>query len=210
MIFIYSGEFGSITHCSSRNFCAGVASATNATAFGAGANAGLANSVALGAGSVASGASSTAGNAALGVTYNAGAVTPGSGNVVSVGAPGAERQIQNVAAGAITATSTDAVNGSQLYSLATGVNALASQVNKDRIDADRGIAAAMAMAGAPMPSAPGKVSWSALTADYKGQAAFGASIAYRFDTKAPIAFTAGAALGDGNDFGIRAGLQGEF
>ena len=35
--------------------------------------------------------------------------------VVTVGAPGAERRIQNVGAGLINATSTDAINGSQLY-----------------------------------------------------------------------------------------------
>ena len=40
------------------------------------------------------------------------------GNIVSVGATGAERQIKNVAAGEVTATSTDAINGSQLYSVA--------------------------------------------------------------------------------------------
>ena len=40
------------------------------------------------------------------------------GNIVSVGAAGAERQIKNVAAGEVTATSTDAINGSQLYYVA--------------------------------------------------------------------------------------------
>ena len=40
------------------------------------------------------------------------------GSIVSVGAASAERQIKNVAAGAVTATSTDAVNGSQLYKTA--------------------------------------------------------------------------------------------
>ena len=40
------------------------------------------------------------------------------GSIVSVGANGAERQIKNVAAGAVTATSTDAINGSQLYKTA--------------------------------------------------------------------------------------------
>ena len=40
------------------------------------------------------------------------------GSIVSVGATGAERQIKNVAAGAVTATSTDAINGSQLYKTA--------------------------------------------------------------------------------------------
>ncbi|MGN6833626.1 YadA family autotransporter adhesin, partial [Neisseria sp. P0017.S007] len=36
---------------------------------------------------------------------------------VSVGSAGNERQIHNVAAGRISATSTDAVNGSQLYTV---------------------------------------------------------------------------------------------
>lgn len=40
------------------------------------------------------------------------------GNIVSIGAAGAERQIKNVAAGEVTATSTDAINGSQLYYVA--------------------------------------------------------------------------------------------
>lgn len=48
--------------------------------------------------------------------------------VVSVGAIGAERQIVNVAPGAITATSTDAINGSQLYSVVSTVNALSGNV----------------------------------------------------------------------------------
>ena len=42
--------------------------------------------------------------------------------VVSVGALGAERQIVNVAAGKISATSTDAINGSQLYAVAAAIN----------------------------------------------------------------------------------------
>ena len=40
---------------------------------------------------------------------------------VSVGDVGKERQIVNVAAGAISATSTDAINGSQLYAVATRI-----------------------------------------------------------------------------------------
>lgn len=39
---------------------------------------------------------------------------------LSIGASGKERRIQNVAAGLISATSTDAVNGSQIYALAQG------------------------------------------------------------------------------------------
>ena len=49
------------------------------------------------------------------------------GAVVSVGKAGSERQIKNVAAGQITKTSTDAINGSQLYSVA---DALSTKINK--------------------------------------------------------------------------------
>src|SRR6185437_15148579 len=46
-------------------------------------------------------------------------------SVVSVGTAGNERQITNVAAGQLSATSTDAVNGSQLYA----VDVLATETN---------------------------------------------------------------------------------
>lgn len=55
-----------------------------------------------------------------GITYSGFAgntSTIGDGSVVSVGSSGAERQIKNVAAGEISATSTDAINGSQLYAV---------------------------------------------------------------------------------------------
>ena len=39
------------------------------------------------------------------------------GHYVSIGQKGSERQIKNLAAGAVTPTSTDAINGSQLYAL---------------------------------------------------------------------------------------------
>jgi autotransporter adhesin len=63
----------------------------------------------------------TVGNSAGGtITYSGFAGT--ASGVASVGAAGAERQIINVAPGAITSTSTDAINGSQLYSVANGLD----------------------------------------------------------------------------------------
>ena len=54
---------------------------------------------------------------------------------VSVGKEGSERTITNVAAGRITAESTDAINGSQLYSVATkvGDNVKAIETLKDDV-----------------------------------------------------------------------------
>ncbi|EDJ4628565.1 hypothetical protein GE706_22390 [Salmonella enterica] len=52
--------------------------------------------------------------------------TPAVGDVVSMGATGKERQIQNVAAGQISAASTDAINGSQLYATSTRLGNIAN------------------------------------------------------------------------------------
>ena len=50
-----------------------------------------------------------------GTSYTYAGSTPA--GVITVGSAGSERRIQNVAAGLVSATSTDAVNGSQLYAL---------------------------------------------------------------------------------------------
>jgi autotransporter adhesin len=61
-----------------------------------------------------------------GQTYNfAGAAPVGT---VSVGNAGAERTITNVAAGRISATSTDAINGSQLYATNQSIEDLSDQI----------------------------------------------------------------------------------
>ncbi|RVI07174.1 calcium-binding protein, partial [Sinorhizobium meliloti] len=89
------------------------AGAAGAVAFGDAAVANNADDVALGSGSVTAAAVGTASTVIGGTTYNFAGTTPAS--TVSVGAAGAERTITNVAAGRISDTSTDAVNGSQLY-----------------------------------------------------------------------------------------------
>lgn len=98
-----------------------MASNLGGTALGEGAMATNAADVALGFGSVTA-APHTGVFDLTGGT--ASAISPAS--VVSVGVPGAERQIQNVAAGVLSATSTDAVNGSQLYSVAMATNTMGS------------------------------------------------------------------------------------
>jgi trimeric autotransporter adhesin len=100
------------------------ASAANSAALGNGATASTANSVALGHGSTTAAAIATPGVALNGTNYTfAGAAPTG---VVSVGSAGNERQIQNVAAGQISATSTDAINGSELFATNQAVTSLAN------------------------------------------------------------------------------------
>ncbi|VWC36199.1 hemagluttinin domain-containing protein [Burkholderia lata] len=103
------------------------AGAAGSLAFGSNAIANNVNDVALGSGSVTSTANPTSNVAIGGVTYAFAGNSPTS--VVSVGAPGAERQITNVAAGRISATSTDAVNGSQLNATNMAVNSLSTSTS---------------------------------------------------------------------------------
>lgn len=122
------------------------ATAENAIAVGTSSNVSGANSVALGANitklttanSVVLGASSTEVVGTTGASHAVQAVNDATvrtiagpnftysgfvgkpadaGHYVSIGQTGKERQIKNLAAGAVTPTSTDAINGSQLYAL---------------------------------------------------------------------------------------------
>ena len=102
------------------------ASAANSTALGQGAVAATGNSVALGTASATTAAVASAGATIRGTTYAfAGAAPVGT---VSVGSAGNERQIQNVAAGQLSAASTDAINGSQLYATNSAINNLTNVV----------------------------------------------------------------------------------
>ena len=92
---------------------AGVAIGTNAKANNA-------NDVALGANSETTVAVGTPSASINGVTHNFAGIAPNS--TVSVGKSGAERTITNVAAGRISATSTDAINGSQLFAVTEEIN----------------------------------------------------------------------------------------
>ena len=120
-------------------------SAADGVAIGSSANATVQNSVALGKDSVAGGNifGGTAHEAAFkndnGVSENkqfkAGLANNSLG-AVSVGKEGFERQIQNVGAGRVTANSTDAINGSQLYAVLTysGFNVQQNGTDKSRIN----------------------------------------------------------------------------
>ena len=102
------------------------ASADYSIAIGNKANASTANSIALGANATTRSATNVTSATVAGHTFGGFAGTSPVGSV-SVGKAGEERQLHNVAAGEISATSTDAVNGSQLYSVA---NELQDQINK--------------------------------------------------------------------------------
>ncbi|MGV2290153.1 YadA family autotransporter adhesin [Trinickia sp. YCB016] len=132
------------------------ATGSNSTAAGQGASASGSNATAIGQGSSATGANS--------VALGAGSVADRA-QAVSVGSAGNERQITNVAPGT---AATDAVNLQQMN----------NSISSARKDAFGGTAAAMAVAGLPQPTAPGKSMVSVAGSGYGGQAGMAIGVSH--------------------------------
>ena len=129
--------------------------------------------------------------------------TVSSSNEVSVGSKGKERKITNVADGEVSATSTDAVTGKQLYkamqnSGATGIENLRNEVYEkidDVKDEVRGVGSlSAALAGLhPMqydPKAPAQV--MAALGQYKNKQSVAVGLSYYFNDR--FMMSAGVAL----------------
>ncbi|SOT42177.1 ESPR-type extended signal peptide-containing protein [Burkholderia cenocepacia] len=150
-----------------------VASGENGTALGQNAAASGSNSTALGQNAAASGSNSSAvgqGSVASGnnsVALGAGSVADRD-NAVSVGSAGNERQITNVAAGTAP---TDAVNVQQMN----------NTVSSARQDAMGGVAAAMAVAGLPQSTLPGRTFVSMAGSTYGGE--YGSAMGLSYMTR---------------------------
>ncbi len=143
-----------------------------------------------------------------GRTYNyAGGKPEG---VVSVGDEGKERRIQNVAAGKVSADSTDAINGSQLYSALDNVNNsftnLGDQISNVDNRTRKGIAGAAALAALhPMEFDPDdKLTFAAGMGHYRGETAAALGLFYRADEK--VMFSLGGTVGNGENM-VNAGVS---
>ena len=99
--------------------------AVNTVAIGSGATAMLDNAIAIGGGAKAD--DSNPGKKQIGATIKSiqytwsGGDKIAAGDIVSFGAAGFERQLKNVAPGAVSDKSTDAINGSQLFGIAKNI-----------------------------------------------------------------------------------------
>lgn len=152
-------------------------------------------SVAIGSGAKAGKAHT--GNYSVEPSVNVAGAPTAATRVVSLGSKGNEAQIQNVAAGVVSETSTDAVNGSQLHATNVQVNKNAQNINRvegkvdnlsqvinnhagelNRLDrkvnkygkeARAGIAGANAAAALPQVYTPGKSMVAAAAGTFKGQ-----------------------------------------
>ena len=126
--------------------------------------------------------------------------------IVSVGKEGETRQIQNVAAGVVSATSTDAINGSQLYATAEGLagttinmgNQLNNRINEVKDDANAGVSSAMAMAALPQAYIPGKSMLTGGMATYNGQGAVAVGLSKLSDNGRWVLKVSGSADTKGN------------
>lgn len=104
-----------------------IATASNSLAIGNGAKATEENTVAIGNNSITNTAIGTESETINGTTHTfAGSAPLGT---VSIGDIGKERTVTNVAAGRISDTSTDAVNGSQLHAIIEEADKIGTKVN---------------------------------------------------------------------------------
>uniref|UniRef100_UPI003CC815E6 YadA family autotransporter adhesin n=1 Tax=Trinickia soli TaxID=380675 RepID=UPI003CC815E6 len=143
-----------------------VASGSSSTAVGNNAQASASGSTAVGVGSSATGSGSTA----IGSGSNDG----GRADVVAVGSSTSTRQVINVSAGTAP---TDAVNVQQLNQTLSQANTytdnqiagVRNSLDSYRRDADGGVATAMAVAGLPQPTGPGRSMVAIAGSVYRGQ-----------------------------------------
>ena len=112
---------------------------------------------------------------------------------------------------ALAAIGTAVTNlGNQIAGLEANQTLLFDLTRTNQKEARRGIAAAVAMADAPFPSAPGRTSYATNGAVYRGEVAVSFSLMHRFNLDTPVAFTAGISHSGGKDTAFRAGIAGEF
>jgi autotransporter adhesin len=94
--------------------------------------------------------------------------------------------------------------------MAVDIDTLFDLRRTDRRDMKQGVAAAMSMAQAPMPSGPGRISYAVNGATFRGEYAVGASLNYRLNTEAPMMVSVGASFAGNKNNGFRVGVAGEF
>ncbi|WP_235944109.1 hypothetical protein [Variovorax boronicumulans] len=181
--------------------------ADQGVAIGTGAVVTTKNSVALGNDATTAEAKPTKEVTLQGTTYQFAGTKPV--GVVSVGSKDAERQLTNVAAGEISATSTDAVNGSQLYATNQAINNMTTggggikYFHANSKAADSNAAGAESVAIGPNAVALGN---NAIATGNNAQAKAAGSIALGANSTASSANS--VALGDGA-VANRAGMNGQ-
>ena len=171
-------------------------SANNTFVMGNNVNTSLDNAVVLGNNSTAESSDvvSTPSYTYAGGTVNFAGTAPVS--TVSVGATGQERTITHVAAGRVSADSTDAINGSQLYGANQQIDNLYNKISNIGKEANKGDARAAALAALhPMQFDPdNRVQVMGGIGHYKDANALAIGVGYY--PKENLLLTAGATVND--------------
>lgn len=204
----------------------------NATAYGQGSTAIGSTAMAIGQGSTASGFGATALGVGTKAEYN-NSIAVGAGvetdrvNQVKIGSNTNTYTLAGLNSAASKAEQTQGdlyfvttdeggnlatsdFRVSQLTALDGRIDNLGTEIAETRKEARQGIAAAIAMASAPMPSAAGRTTWATNVGYFRGETAFGGALTHRFDTANPFGLSVGYSYGGGKSHAARIGLMGEF
>jgi hypothetical protein len=114
----------------------------------------------------------------------------------------------NIDAEAATRAAADTALQTNVAGLQTDIDTLFDLRSRDRREARRGTAAAVAMSEAPMPSRDGGIAYSLHGATYRGQYALGGSLKYRINRA--VALDVGLSHAGHKDTAARVGISGEF
>lgn len=93
------------------------------------------------------------------------------------------QKITNLAPGAVSATSTDAINGSQLHGAYQAMGDLQDQISTNKTEANGGIASAMALGQIRYDDRPGKFSMGLGLGYYGGEQAFALGAGYTSESR---------------------------
>jgi hypothetical protein len=152
-------------------------------------------------------------------SFNSFALTPVNGGFNGPSPTGAPLPTDLVLLNRLISTGVFSTTGLSLSSFASAtdiqnVNARIDQafqqLNSNTAQLQHGIAAAVALPSAFMPSAPGRTSWAVNAATFNGDVGAGFSLAHRFNTSVPLAITASYGYGGGSANVARLGFMGEF
>ena len=129
-------------------------------------------------------------------------ITNNGGNINVGTATGAPTKVTGVAPGEISATSKDAINGSQLHAVASNLN---NKINKVGKRGDAGTASALAAANIPQAYTPGKSLVGIAAGSYQGQNGLAVGMSRISDNGKIIIRLSGTANSQGKT-GVAAGV----
>jgi hypothetical protein len=198
------------------------ASAVSSTAVGERAAAAFAGSTAIGTQATATAANQLAlggvgSSVRVGDINSSTAAQSGTVGVATVDASGILGRNTTIIPAISTLQAASVSQAGQIAAIELGQTTLAANVaslfdlrKRDRRDLRQGIAAAVAMGQAPMPSEPGRTSYVVNGAAFRGELALGGSVLHRLDSPTPLAIGVGFSFAGNKNNSFKAGVAGEF